>query len=321
MTHERSAVSAQDAVSEFGGMRTRAPNMREVFAVLGRLAKTNLTITLIGEIGTGKSRLAHAIHAASARSKGPFVALDFGVESVSTAETRLLGIERGGSSEASLVRGAFEEAQGGTLLIENASELTLDLQARLLPILKTQRVRRLGGVQDIPLDVRLIVISNCELETEVAAGRFRRDLYFRMRAAVTRVPPLRERSEDIPLLMSELLAEAGHGQLRVTPEAVAFLQSRQWLGNVGELKSALETTVALLDTDTIELRTLRRGGLEPEMPPIDQLSLAGMSLYQLEAAAIRQTLAQVRGNKVRAAKILGIAVSTLYEKLKRVSTD
>jgi two-component system response regulator HydG len=296
--------------------------MRDVFAVLGRLARTDLTITLIGETGCGKSRLARAVHAASTRAKGPLVALDFGSASTGVAETRLLGVEQGGfPGTHSYLPGAVEEAQSGTLLIDDAAELPLALQARLLPVLESQRVRRVGGTRDIPIDVRLIVTSNRELDGEVTAGRFRQDLYFRLAAAVVRVPPLRDRREDIPLLIGELLADVGHGDVRVTPEAMAFLQARQWFGNIRELKNALACALALLDADVIEFRTLERVGFATEVSPLDQLSLAGISLDQLEKTAIKQTLVRVRGNKVRAAKMLGIAVSTLYEKLKRLSLE
>jgi DNA-binding NtrC family response regulator len=313
--------AAVDAVSEFGGMRTRAPRMREVFAVLGRLAKTSLTVTLIGETGSGKNRLARAVHAASSRRDGPLVVLDFELSSNGGSDGRAAEVEQGMFRARSLLPSTFEQAQGGTLLIDNASELSLELQGRLLPILENQRVHRDGTSPGLPFDFRLIVVSNCELEAEVAAGRFRRDLYFRLAAAVVRVPPLRERVEDVPLLVSDLLADIGQAHVRVAPEAIAFLQSRQWFGNVRELKNTLETTLALLDTDSIEFRTLERVGFAPESTPLDQLSLAGISLQQLEMTAIKQTLAQVRGNKVRAAKVLGIAVSTLYEKLKRLSLD
>lgn len=302
-------------------MRTRAHRMREVFAVLARLARTSLTITLIGETGAGKNRLARAVHAASQRRDEPLVVLDFGALPTNLGDRRTLDVEAGIHTARMLLPSAFERAQGGTLLIDNASELSLDLQARLLPLLENRRVRQPGTAHEAPLDYRLIVVSNCELEAEVAAGRFRRDLYFRLAAAVVRVPPLRERIEDIPLLVSDLLSDIGQGHVRVTSECIAFLQSRQWFGNVRELKNVLETTVALLDTGTIEIRTLERIGFAPESAPLDQLSLAGISLQELETTAIKQTLAQVRGNKVRAAKVLGIAVSTLYEKLKRLALD
>lgn len=303
-------------------MRTRAPSMRNLFAVLARLARTDLTITLIGETGSGKSRLARAIHAASAREKGPLVPLHFGAASTTVAETRLLGVEQGGlAGSTSYLPGAIEQAHSGTLLIDDAAEMPLELQARLLPVLESQQLRRVGGTRDIPIDVRLLVTSNRELDVEAGAGRFRQDLYFRLAAAVIRVPPLRDRREDIPLLIAELLEDIGRSDVTVTPEAMAFLQARQWVGNIRELKNALACALALLDEGILEFRTLERVGLATEVSPIDRLSLAGISLDQLEKTAIKQTLARVRGNKVRAAKMLGIAVSTLYEKLKRLSLE
>jgi DNA-binding NtrC family response regulator len=312
---------ADSVWTEFGRMRTRAPNMREAYDALQRLARTELAIVLIGETGAGKTKLARAIHAASARANAPLVVLDFGSVS-SRPDLPLTGFEHSGPSVvADDLASAIEEAQGGTLLIEGASELPLELQSRLLRVLESKRLRRAGGTRDIAVDLRIVVTSNRDLDAEVAANRFRQDLYFRLAAAVVRIAPLRDRREDIPLLVTELLEDLGSSHLKLPPETLAFLSARQWFGNVRELKNALACALALLDGDTLELKQLQRVGLVTEASPLDQLSLAGISLEQIERAAIRQTLERVRGNKVRAAKSLGIAVSTLYEKLKRLAID
>jgi DNA-binding NtrC family response regulator len=286
--------------------------MRDVFAVLRRLAPTDLTLTLIGETGVGKSRLARAVHAASSRAQARLSVLDFGASAGSGAEARLLGVERGAAAGASSDQpGAFEEAQGGSLFVDDAAELSPELQGLLVRVLESRCVRRVGSARDVAVDVRVIVASNRELASEVAAGRLRQDLYFRLTASVVRIPPLR----------AELLADLGHSQLEVTADALALLQAREWFGNVRELKNVLACTLALLDGPRLERRDLERLGLRAEASPLDQMSLAGISLEQLERTAIKQTLVRVRGNKVRAAKQLGIAVSTLYEKLKRFSIE
>jgi DNA-binding NtrC family response regulator len=308
--------------SEFGSMRTCAPAMRDVFAVLRRLATTDLPLTLIGETGVGKTRLARAVHAASSRAQARLSILDFGASAGSGAEARLLGVERApGAGASSDQPGAFEEAQGGSVFVDDAAELSPELQSLLVRVLESRCVRRVGSARDVAVDVRVIAASKRELAAEVAAGRLRQDLYFRLTAGVVRIPPLRERREDIPLLIAELLADLGHSQIEVSADALALLQAREWFGNVRELKNALACTLALLDGPRIERRDLERLGLRAEASPLDQVSLAGISLEQLERTAIKQTLARVRGNKVRAAKQLGIAVSTLYEKLKRFSID
>ncbi|HKP55392.1 MAG TPA: sigma 54-interacting transcriptional regulator [Polyangiales bacterium] len=295
--------------------------MRDVFAVLRRLAPTDLPLTLIGETGCGKTRLARAVHAASGRAQARLSVLDFGASGSST-EARLLGIERSMTVGAiSDQPGAFEEAQGGSLLVDDAGELTPELQSLLVRVLESRRVRRVGSARDIAVDVRVIAASSRELSSEATAGRLRQDLYFRLTASVVRIPPLRERREDIPLLVAELLADLGNAHVEVTADALALLQAREWFGNVRELKNVLACTIALLDGPRLELRDLERLGLRTEASPLDQMALAGISLEQLERTAIKQTLARVRGNKVRAAKLLGIAVSTLYEKLKRFSID
>lgn len=306
---------AGELPNEFGGMRTRAPAMRHVFSVLERLARTDLAITLLGETGVGKSRLARAVHSASPRAAGGWVVLDSASAALSGGEARLV------NPDAAEAASGLGDAHAGSLFIEEAAELSAELQSLLLRTLESGRLSRASGATGHPFDLRVIAASSRELEAEVGAGRFRQDLYFRLAAAVVRIPPLRERRDDIPLLVNELLAQLGRPQLAVSPDALALLQARQWLGNIRELKNTLAYALALLEGDRLELRDLERMGLGNEASALDQMALAGISLEQLERTAIKQTLARVRGNKVRAAKQLGIAVSTLYEKLKRFSID
>jgi two-component system response regulator HydG len=292
--------------------------MRRVQQLLQPLACAEMSVMLFGETGTGKDVLAHALHDQSPRRSGPFVVFDCGAVSAGLAESELLGHERGAFTGAVASHaGAFERAHGGTLFLDEIGELPLDLQTRLLRLLGNGSVRRVGGTQDRPLNVRIVAATNRDLRAEVAAKRFRRDLYFRLAAAVVQVPPLRERTEDISALASELLKDLGHGSVRITPAATDALTRRAWRGNVRELKNALACAVAFLDGDLLEPHHF---ALPPDDEPlleIPQMALAGLKLESIERAAIEQTLHLTGNNKARAAELLGIAPSTLYERLKR----
>lgn len=292
--------------------------MRRVFELLEPLARAEVAITLIGETGTGKDVLAHNVHAISSRKDGPFVVFDCGAVAPNLAESELLGHERGAFTGAvSAHRGAFERANGGTLFLDEIGELPLDLQTRLLRVLSNSSVRRVGGTKDLGVDVRIIAATNRDLRAEVSAGRFRQDLYFRLAAAVVQVPPLRERVEDIPLLVARLLEDLGRSALAVSEDAIAHLSARAWPGNVRELKNTLAFALAFLDGNTLEGRHLALACPPEAKSDLSQLPLGGIKLESIERVAIEQTLDQTRGNKARAAQLLGIAPSTLYEKLKK----
>jgi len=292
--------------------------MRQVFELLDPLARSEVTITLIGETGTGKDVLARTIHQQSARADGPFVVFDCGAVAQNLAESELLGHERGAFTGASASHsGAFERADGGTLFLDEVGELPLDLQTRLLRVLGNRCIRRVGGTQDRPVDVRIVAATNRDLQAEVSAGRFRQDLYFRLAAAVVQVPPLRDRCEDIPVLVSRLLEDLGHRDVEVTKPALAVLMGRPWPGNVRELKNALACAAAFLDGSSLEARHFCLPSAAPARCELEQLRLAGLRLDRIEREAIEQTLRQTQGNKARAAEVLGIAPSTLYEKLKK----
>jgi DNA-binding NtrC family response regulator len=292
--------------------------MRHVFELLDPLARAEVTITLTGETGTGKDVLARTIHERSARQQGPFVVFDCGAVAQNLAESELLGHERGAFTGAvSAHRGAFERADGGTLFLDELGELPLDLQTRLLRVLSNSSLRRVGGTRDLPVDVRVVAATNRDLRAEVAAGRFRQDLYFRLATAVVHVPPLRARLEDIPLLVERLLEDLDKPGIQLSPDALALLVSRSWPGNVRELKNNLAFALAFLDGPVLEARHLSMPSAPEAKADLAHLPLGGLKLESIERVAIEQTLAQARGNKSRAAQILGIAPSTLYEKLKK----
>jgi DNA-binding NtrC family response regulator len=305
----------------FGRLSTRSTAMGDIFDTLSRFAPSETTVTLMGSTGVGKDVLAHAIHEVSPRSDKPLVVFDCGSVAPNLVESELLGHERGAFTGAvSAHAGAFERAHGGTLFLDEIGELPLDLQSRLLRALESRRVRRVGGGVDRPVDVRVIVATNRDLRADVAAGRFREDLLFRLAVVVVSVPPLRERLDDLSELVHTLLADMDRADLRVSDAALDALRSHPWPGNIRELKNALTSAVAFVEPggrvlDPHHLRLLWGAGVATAW--LDSVQLAGKTLKQLERRAIEETMIQTKGDKVIAAKALGISLSTLYEKLRR----
>ena len=304
----------------FGDAIGHAPAMRRVFGVLQRIAPTDLTITILGETGTGKDVMARAIHEASPRRSAPFVVFDCGAAAPTLIESQLFGHERGAFTGAvDERRGAFEQAHGGTLFLDEIGELSLDLQPKLLRVLEQRKVGRLGSQTERSVDVRIVCATNRELEREVATGRFRQDLFFRVNVAVVRLPPLRERPEDlVPLIQHFAGLTEG---LVVSPEAFGILTSYDWPGNVRELRNVIQSAAAVSDGKLLRPRDFILFSGQTRAPTLDGLPLAGRTLESIESAAIRQTLQQCDGNKTQAAKALGIAPSTLYAKLKKYALE
>jgi transcriptional regulator with PAS, ATPase and Fis domain len=312
------ALAGLPHAQSFGRIAATSPLMAEVFSVLRRLAPTDVTLTLIGETGTGKDVTAHAVHEASSRAGGPFVVFDCGAVPPNLVESELFGHERGAFTGAHAEHeGAFERARGGTLFLDEIGELPLDLQPRLLRALDSRAIRRVGGGRDRATDVRIVAATNRDLAALVEAKQFRQDLYFRLAAAVVQLPPLRERLEDLPLLVPQLLGDLGRGFVHVPEATFEQLSAHRWPGNVRELKNVLAYALAFVDAGVLEADTLRFAPETAAASSLERLPLGGQTLAALEDVAIRQTLALTRGNKVQAAKLLGIATSTLYEKLKR----
>jgi DNA-binding NtrC family response regulator len=312
------AYAAVPPAQSFGRIAATSALMGEVFQVLRRLARTDVTLTLIGETGTGKDVTAHAVHEASGRASGPFVVFDCGAVPPNLVESELFGHERGAFTGAHAEHeGAFERARGGTLFLDEIGELPLDLQPRLLRALDSRAVRRVGGTRDRATDVRIVAATNRDLAALVEHKQFRQDLYFRLAAAVVQLPPLRERLEDLPLLVPQLLADLGRGFVHVPEATYDQLAAHRWPGNVRELKNVLAYALAFVDAGVLEAAALRFAPETAAASSLERLPLGGQSLAALEDVAIRQTLTLTRGNKVQAARLLGIATSTLYEKLKR----
>lgn len=314
-------------LSQLGGLSAHSSAMQATLGLMARFASTEVTVTLMGETGAGKDVLAHVIHSQSPRANGPLVVLDCGAIATSLAESEVLGHERGAFTGAiSAHAGAFERAQGGTIFLDEIGELPLAMQPRLLRAIDNRHGRRVGGTKDRPFDVRIIAATNRDLRNEVARGRFREDLFFRLGAAIVPVPPLRERLDDLPLLVATLMADLGQPGMRVTAEAYEVMRAHRWPGNVRELKNTLACAVAFVQPGTETLDAIHLASVlhvEDDVPTLDvaSLPLGGQRLELIERAAILQTLAQNDGNKVRAAQVLGIAVSTLYEKLKKFKPE
>ena len=237
--------------TRFGEVVGKGVAMREVFGLLERLAPTDATVLIGGETGTGKDVLARAVHGASPRSSKPFLVVDCGAVVGSLIESELFGHEKGAFTGANAMRqGAFELAHGGTLFLDEIGELPLDLQPKLLRALEQRAFRRVGGSKEIRVDIRVIAASKRNLKMEVERGKFREDLYFRLAVVPVELPPLRERREDVPVLIDALLAQLSPGTttlapMRISKDALDALAGHDWPGNVRELRNVLERAAYL----------------------------------------------------------------------------
>ena len=305
------------AKHSFHGAIGSAECMREVFAILDKLAATEVSILLTGETGTGKDVLARAVHAGSARAEAPFAVFDCGAVAPNLIESDLFGHKKGAFTGAIGDReGVFERGNGGTVFLDEIGELPLELQPRLLRVLEQRAVNRVGGAERTDIDVRVLSATNCDLAAAVDAGRFRKDLFFRLSAAVVEIPPLRDRLEDVPALVAIFLGDSD-GPMTVSPATLKALRSYDWPGNVRELRNVIESAAALADGPALEPRHLLFFKHGRRAPTLERLPLGGRTLENLERAAIKQTLEHTEGNKAQAARMLGIASSTLYEKIKK----
>ncbi len=315
---ERIEHLSSDA-DRFGGLIGSSAPMREVFGILERVAPTDVTVLIQGETGTGKELAARAIHDHSRRAGKPFTVFDCGAVPPNLIESELFGHEKGAFTDAVKARqGAFELADGGTLFLDEIGELSLALQPKLLRALDQREVRRVGAEQTLRVDVRVVAATNRDLELEVKAGRFREDLFYRLSAVSVLLPPLRKRGEDVDRIAEHLLTgivqETGRKIDGVAPEAAGILRSQPWPGNVRELRNVLVRAAALSTGSRIEVKDLF---LTPKKKSETIEGLSGKTLEEIEKAAIHATLQSVSGNKTEAAKVLGIAYSTLYEKMKK----
>jgi DNA-binding NtrC family response regulator len=316
---EERIEAAHSSSDHFGDLIGSSNLMREVFGILERVAPTDIAVLVQGETGTGKELAARAIHGRSRRAEKPFVVFDCGAVAPNLIESELFGHEKGAFTDAVKSRqGAIELADSGTLFLDEIGELTPALQPKLLRALDQQEVKRVGAGQALKVNVRVVAATNRDLEKEVKAGRFREDLFYRLSAVSVALPPLRKHKEDIETIAEHLLTgisgAVGKRLKGLSPEAAEALRAYPWPGNVRELKNVLGRAAALCDGSRIEVRDLflSQGKKNDTLE-----SLSGKTLEEIEKAAIHATLRSVDGNKTEAAKVLGIAYSTLYEKMKK----
>ncbi len=305
----------------------RSGSLEKVRKAIARAAPTSATVLIRGESGVGKELVARAIHTASPRRDGPLVCLNCAALAPSLLESELFGHEKGAFTGATDRKvGKFEAADGGTLLLDEIGEMSPDLQAKFLRILEGQPFERLGGNRSIKTDVRVIAATNRDLEEAVQAKEFRSDLYFRLRVIEVDVPALRQRLEDLPLLVEHFIQLLRHHADRridgVTPQALELLSRHTWPGNVRELRNVIERAMVLgasnvLDVEDFSLSSLGAAPIVPVSAPSVTTGYLPITLDDLEKAHIFATLEYADGNKTKASQILGIERSTLDRKLKR----
>ncbi len=260
---ERVTLAVHETES-LAGLRGRAPVMRRLMAHVARAAQSDAPVLVCGESGTGKELLAAALHDLGPRARGPFVTVDCGSLTPTLVASELFGHERGAFTGADRQHvSAFERADGGTLLLDEVGELPASLQTALLGVLERRRFRRLGGRADVAVDVRVVSATHRDLRAEVNAGTFRLDLYYRVAVVLLRIPPLRERAEDIPLLVEHFLRECGHDgpvEQLLSRSAMDGLASHHWPGNVRELRNLIEATVAMGEPPALDRAEPAAGG-------------------------------------------------------------
>lgn len=312
--------------------------MRRLLQTVSTAAPTRATVLLQGESGTGKELFARALHDQSDRNGKPFIKLNCAALPEGLVESALFGHEKGAFTGAiRRVEGAFERAHGGTLLLDEISEMRLDLQAKLLRVLQEQEFERVGGTSPLRVDVRIIATTNRDLAAEVEAGRFRQDLFYRLSVIPLRLPPLRERREDIPTLAYRFAlrtaADVGKEISGIAPEALAQLTEYEWPGNVRELQHAVERAVILSSGPLLQPGHFegQRFGVahawsrpaartfEPPPAPNDGVVLTTLNLGEAETVLIGRALQVTGGNRTRAAELLGLSVRTLRNKLNAPS--
>ncbi len=295
--------------------------LRLVLDVIATVAPTRATVLLQGESGTGKELFARALHDASPRADKPFIILNCAAMPSNLVESALFGHEKGAFTGAtSRFRGAFERADGGSLLLDEISEMQLDLQAKLLRVVQEQEFERVGGDETINVDVRIIATTNRNLEEETNTGRFRADLFYRLSVVPIHTPSLRERRADIPRLANYFLKRAaeqeGKEPTSIEQRALDILQAYDWPGNVRELAHAVERAWILSGGRRLRAEDFRLPVSPAWSNPASQSADLPLNLEELERVAIERALEETGGHRSRAAKLLGISERTLRNKLK-----
>jgi len=318
-------VVGAKAFFTFDDLITRSPKMQSLIDLAKRAAMDNSNVLIEGESGTGKELLAHAIHNFSERKKGPFVVIDCSALPRELVESELFGYEEGAFTGAKRGgrQGKFELANGGTVFLDEIGEMPLEVQTKLLRVLQSRYVVRVGGHQPIPVDVRIIAATNRDLEQEVEKGNFRLDLYYRLNVVHFKIPPLRERREDILFLatafMEKNAKKSGRSNYGLDEEVKAALVNYHWPGNVRELENVIERACVFATSDQLTKDLFPEKLFQPSTQDCPQNSDDILiPLEEAEKRAIFMAIMKAKGNKSLAAKYLGISRSTLYEKMKRL---
>jgi len=302
--------------------------LHSVFDLIDRVARTSSTVMLRGESGTGKELVARAIHAGSARADQRFVSINCGALPETLLESELFGHVKGSFTGAVRdKRGLFVVADGGTFFLDEVGETSLAIQVKLLRVLQEREVVPVGGTKPTKVDVRVIAATNADLEMDVQEGNFRADLYYRLNVIPITIPPLRDRRDDIPLLVEHFLQKLTSGEKTISDGAMEILTSYEWPGNVRELENIIERAVILADGSEITAESLNisifpeRLRKRSRLTAAGDLGVSGITLEELEQRYLLQTLEETGWKKKQAAEILGINPSTLYRKLQRYGMD
>lgn len=324
---EKRAMAAEIAqlhaqLNERRGLQNMVGNsqpMRQLFERIRMVADTKATVLITGESGTGKELVARSLHQLSSRVQKPFIPVNCAAIPETLIESELFGHEKGsftGATDKS--KGLFRAADGGTLFIDEIGELQLGLQSKLLRAIENKKIMPVGSSAEVDVDVRMVGATNRDLVEQVRQKEFREDLYYRLKVVELHIPPLRDRPEDIPLLVRHFVDEIARENKRpvkeIAPDALATLESYKWPGNVRELRNTLEGIIILSLNERIELNDLPesiRGGV-----PKTSIVKSGMTMREVEEAAIRQAMAQTNGHRAKSAELLDISVRTLQRKIK-----
>ena len=325
----RREIAARAGFENFVG---KSAAMQKVFALIRQVADTKSTVLISGESGTGKELVARAVHYSSARKDKPFVTVNCGALPETLLESELFGYMKGSFTGAtSNKQGLFEAANGGTIFLDEISATTLNLQIKLLRVIQERTFMRVGGTTDIKVDVRVIAASNKDLQSEVAKGTFREDLYYRLNVIPVHLPPLRERKEDIAVLVEHFLnkfTSTGKEPKKITGDALKFFMSYRWPGNVRELENTIERLVILASGDTISIEhvpdSLKTAIPCPELIPSD-IPDAGLNMEELlenaERTLLQKALEKSGGVKTEAAKLLGLSFRSFRHRLQKYESS
>ncbi|MBK7864275.1 MAG: sigma 54-interacting transcriptional regulator [Archangiaceae bacterium] len=302
--------------TRFGDLVGESLAMRQVFAVLERLATSDADVLLSGETGTGKELCARSLHRLGARAKGPLVVCDLATAAPTLVESELFGHVKGAFTGAGADRaGPFETAKGGVVFLDEIGDLPLEVQPRLLRVLENRMVKRVGGADYQKVDVRVIAATQRDLEALVREGRFRQDLFFRLAVSTVRLPPLRERLADLPVLIDDMLARAKRSMGKLRPETLALLSDYAWPGNVRELRNAIDVA-ASLDQEPQLPAHAKRSGLESSGERGFHQA-KGRLVDAFEADYVRSLLAECKGNVAAAARQAGLDRAYLHRLIKK----